>query len=508
MENFEIKKETPIDDKVDEYDTDNLKDLSSPNPCQTKKETIQKKIFGITYLDNYFLFVISNTLDKYLSLELIPAEGSHPYSYKVTYNMQILNSIEYLFKDLKTIDECMKRIISILQKKRISLFRDLENDLFYVVLKITIIDEDKYIPLKLGCTNNIQACTIRYIYREITGLREKIKEFKIDKNEQLEKQKNEINKLKEKNKRYLKIIQQLKNGDDKDYHNKIKQLKGKLEKLEQNLLYHKLKFKCDIIPNHKILIVYKKDSQKIFNIKISIKNIGYNFLSTKYDRIYLEKDLNFSTEEIDLDNKEDSEIKFEGLLKPNDYFEINLKFKIKKPNIENIYNYYANIYSIKHGLLSTKPLIIQSLIIPDNIKEENLLYYLKNNFEINLKENNVYFFNDKNMKKIINDDKEDNKYFLNTIEKEKKDDHYGKYTNNLKERIKNKKSANITEELKEFLVNIKDAKLKENQVLEIIEKLNLKYFVSLWLDHKKIFKIIYENNGNYEQISNEIENLL
>lgn len=97
---------------------------------------------------------------------------------------------------------------------------------------------------------------------------------------------------------------------------------------------------------------------------------------------------------------------------------------------------------------------------------------------------------------------------MNTIEKEKKDDHYDKYTNNLKERIKNKKSANITEELKEFLVNIKDAKLKENQVLEIIEKLNLKYFVSLWLDHKKIFKLIYENNGNYEQISNEIENLL
>ena len=84
--------------------------------------------------------------------------------------MQILNSIEYIFKDLKTIDECMKRVISIVQKKRISIFRDLENDLFFIVLKITIIDEDKYIPLKLNCTYNIQVCTIRYIYNEMLSL--------------------------------------------------------------------------------------------------------------------------------------------------------------------------------------------------------------------------------------------------------------------------------------------------------------------------------------------------
>ena len=106
--------------------------------------------------------------------------------------MQILNSIEYLFKNLKTIDECMKRMISIIQKKRISIFRDSENDLFYVVLKITIIDEDKYIPLKLTCTNNIQSCTIRYLYKEITELREKYEQYKKEKYELINKQKKEI----------------------------------------------------------------------------------------------------------------------------------------------------------------------------------------------------------------------------------------------------------------------------------------------------------------------------
>ena len=332
-----------------------------------------------------------------------------------------MNSIEYIFKDLKTIDECIKRIISILQKKRISIFRDSENDFFYIVLKITIIDEDKYIPLKLTCTNNIQICTIRYIYNEITELREKYEEYKTEKLEQINKQKNEIKELEEKNQKYLKIIQKLKYKDDKEYQNKIKKLKYKLENLEQNLIYHKLKFKCDIIPHHKIIIFNKKDSQKIFNIEFIIKNIGTCFLSTKYDQIYLDKDTNLSSKEIDLENENDLDIKLNGLFKPNESFEINLKFRLKNQRTEYIYNYYANIFSIKHGLLSIKPLIIQALIIPENIKEVDLIKYLKNNFEINFKENNLYFYDEKSLNNIrpIFISNEENKDMINSIDKEK-----------------------------------------------------------------------------------------
>ena len=422
METYEIRKETPIgQNENDNNNNKNPKDLSSPKPCQTKNEISKSKVFGITYSNNYYLFVISNIIDKYLSLELIPIEGNLPYSYKVAYNIQILNSIEYIFKDLKTIDECIKRIISILQKKRISIFRDSENDFFYIVLKITIIDEDKYIPLKLTCTNNIQICTIRYIYNEITELREKYKEYKAEKLEQINKQKNEIKELEEKNQKYLKIIQKLKYKDDKEYQNKIKKLKYKLENLEQNLIYHKLKFKCDIIPHHKIIIFNKKDSQKIFNIEFIIKNIGTCFLSTKYDQIYLDKDTNLSSKEIDLENENDSDIKLNGLFKPNESFEINLKFKLKNIRTEYIYNYYANIFSIKHGLLSIKPLIIQALIIPENIKEVDLLKYLKNNFEINFKENNLYFYDEKSLNNIrpIFISNEENKGMINSIDKEK-----------------------------------------------------------------------------------------
>ena len=318
MEDCDIERETPFESKEDIDESNNPKDLSSPNPCLTINEMTKEKIFRISYLNNYYLLIISNILDKYLSLELIPEEGNLPYSYKVTYNMQILNSIEYIFKDLKTIDECMKRVISILQKKRISIFRDAENDFFYVVLKITIIDEDKYIPLKLTCTNNIQICTIRYIYNEITNLREKYNQYKKEKIEQINKQQNEINNLKEINKKYLKIIQKLKYKNDKEYQNKKNELKLKLENLEQNIIHHKLKFRCDIYQNHKIIIFHKRNSQKSFDIKFTIKNIGNSFLSTKYDKIYFEKDKKLSSKEIDLEDKNDSYININGLFKPNE----------------------------------------------------------------------------------------------------------------------------------------------------------------------------------------------
>ena len=470
MEYCDIESETPFESKEDTDENNTPKDLSSPNPCLTIKEMTKEKIFRISYLDNYYLLIISNIIDKYLSLELIPEEGNLPYSYKVTYNMQILNSIEYIFKDLKTIDECMKRIISILPKKRISIFRDAENDLFYVVLKITIIDEDKYIPLKLTCTNNIQICTIRYIYNEITNLREKYNQYKKEKLEQINKQQNEIKILKEINKKYLKIINKLKYKNDKEYQNKKNELKFKLENLEQNIIYHKLKFKCDIIKNHKIIIFHKRNSQKSFDFKLTIKNIGNSFLSTKYDKIYFEKDKNLSSKEIDLKDKNDSIININGLFKPNDILELNLKFKLTSKTTELIFNYYANIYSIKHGLISIKPLIIQALIIPDNIKEIDLLNYLKNNFELNMKGNNLYLYDEQKyiIKKIFSLEKdEDNKNEnINLFNKEKENE----YQNEFFERnIDDEKYTNIYKEIKEFLDNNKDIKINEEEIKKIIE---------------------------------------
>ena len=190
MDYNEIKPETPSGEETGES-----KDLASPNPCQVinENDNPKKKVFGLDYNNNYYLFSITNISDKYLALELIPADGSLPFSYKIVYNIQILNIIDYIFKDLKTIAECMEKLISLLLKNRITIFRDEERDLFFIILKITIIDEDKYIPLRLNCTKEVQSCTIRYIYREITGLKEKYNEYKTLKSKTIEEQSKEIN---------------------------------------------------------------------------------------------------------------------------------------------------------------------------------------------------------------------------------------------------------------------------------------------------------------------------
>ncbi len=71
MEYCDIENETPIESKEDTDENNTPKDLSSPNPCLTIKEMTKEKIFRISYLDNYYLLIISNIIDKYLSLELL-----------------------------------------------------------------------------------------------------------------------------------------------------------------------------------------------------------------------------------------------------------------------------------------------------------------------------------------------------------------------------------------------------------------------------------------------------
>ena len=137
---------------------------------------------------------------------------------------------------------------------------------------------------------------------------------------------------------------------------------------------------------------------------------------------------------------------------------------------ELIFNYYANIYSIKHGLISIKPLIIQALIIPDNIKEIDLLNYLKNNFELNMKGNNLYLYDEQKyiIKKISSLEKdEDNKNEnINLFNKEKENE----YQNCFFERnIDDEKYTNIYKEIKKFLDNNKDIKINEEEIKKIIE---------------------------------------
>ena len=511
-----LSPETPEGEEKDINCTSN--DLSSPNPVQVinenenknkkEKDNPKKKVFDIDYGGNYYIFSLTNLIEKYLCIELIPIEGSLPFPYRAIYSLQILNMIEYLFKDLKTVDECIEKISSLFSKNRLNIYRDEAKDLFYIILKITIIDEDKYIPLKLNCVKQLQVCTIRYIYREITGLRKKYDEYKNNKTEIIKAQSKELKNLKILNQKMIKIIQTIKDMSDKTVKNKYDQLSYKILNLKKDLIYQKMKFKLEIIPNQKILIFPVKNAQKGFNIDFKIKNIGYSFLSTKYDKIFFDRNTKLSSNEIDFVDKNDTEIKFDNLFKPKEIMSFNPKFIIKNAKEDQIYNFYINIYSTIHGIISVKPLIIQALIYPENLKGEELSKYLENNFEINLKWNNIYIY-DVEGKKILLKNK---KNVIYPISDDEDDEHFNRYIGKKNKIKRNKPKENylskIKMEIKEYLNKNKDVKITENKMMKIIERLNLEYFASLWLEHKKMFDIIVENKGHYHQISQIVEELL
>ena len=112
--------------------------------------------------------------------------------------------------ELKTIEKIGKKIISLFNKKRVSLVKDKNDDLFYLILKITIIDEDKEILIPLNKNDNIQVSTINYLLREAKEIKKEF-DYKNEIKNKIKKELNDINILKKENEEYLNIINKIKN---------------------------------------------------------------------------------------------------------------------------------------------------------------------------------------------------------------------------------------------------------------------------------------------------------
>ena len=352
------------------------------------------------------------------------------------------------------------------------------------------------------------AVAIRVAVSIVAGKKSKI--------ETIEEQSKEIKSLKSKNEKLGKIIGNLKSINDITIKNNLDQLNKKIINLEKDLIYQKMKFKCEIAPSQKILIFPPQNAQKGFNVEFKIKNKGSSFISTKYDKIFFDPKTKLSSNEFDFLDKRDAEIIFEDLFKPNDIVSLEPKFFIKNAKEDQVYNFYLNIYSSIHGIISLKPLIIQALIYPENLKGEELLKYLENNFEINLKWNNIQIYDVEGKKISVKNLKgtKDNNNDIYPISDDEDEEHCNRYIGK-KNKDKNKKKkqkgnylTKIKMEIKDYLEKNKNAKITKNKMVKIIERLNLEYFASFWLDHKKMFDIIVENEGHYHRISKIVEDLL
>jgi hypothetical protein len=115
-----------------------------------------------------------------------------------------LNSI---FAEINGIEKIYNKIINLLKKKRVSLMKDKNEDIFYLILKITIIDEDKKIYIPLNINDNIQISTINFLLRESDLLKHELDENEI-KNKIL-KENIDLNLIKKNNQYYYDIIKQV-----------------------------------------------------------------------------------------------------------------------------------------------------------------------------------------------------------------------------------------------------------------------------------------------------------
>ena len=112
--------------------------------------------------EHFRLFFYINE-ENNLIIELIPKDGSLPFSYKNVFDEDKFYKINKIFMELKTVEKIGEKIVNLFKKDKILLGKNKKDDIFYLILKITVIDEDVDIYLPLNKNDDIQLCTIKRV---------------------------------------------------------------------------------------------------------------------------------------------------------------------------------------------------------------------------------------------------------------------------------------------------------------------------------------------------------
>ena len=178
-------------------------DLSSPAPGIIN----QKNLFKIN--KNKFYHMLEVEFDKEhfrlffyineennLIIELIPKDGNLPFSYKNVFDEEKFYKMNKIFMELKTVEKIGEKIVSLFKKDKVLLGKNKKEDIFYLILKITVIDEDVDIFIPLNKNDDIQLCTINYLLKESEKLKIDFGKYIKETEELIKKQNDEINELK------------------------------------------------------------------------------------------------------------------------------------------------------------------------------------------------------------------------------------------------------------------------------------------------------------------------
>ena len=519
LEKNEIKNEInlePNSSKINNINSESPKnfDLSGPAPNLYNSKIPKKinkdnfhKMFEIGFDEEKYRLYFNINEENNLVIELIPKGGNIPFSFKNTFDEEKFYKINKIFMQFKTVEKIAEKLINLFKKKKIFIGYDKKEEIFYLVLKITIIDEDSDIFIPLFKNDELQICSVKYLLKETDNLKNKFNEYKVETEDIIKYQNEEINKLKKTNLLYLKIIENIKNeyknenneslkdyeeeieidinDEDEDLEmindiivdedEEIKIMEKKIEFIEHELKIMDDKYKCNISPKYKILNLSINQTKPYIYIYFELLNTGLNSLTTESDDIFCNIE-GISENCLSFYNEQEKYIFLTETLLPNNKIIISKKLVLNNPIKNRKYDFCINIYSLNHGKISEEPIKF-NIYIREKENQKNFLSFLNNK---------KFNFNDKN-------NKQKNKFILeysNIIDK-KNENNFKPI--NLKDDINIQNNTNW--KIRKFIYDEKSGMALEDKNKEII------------LNNNKFFEIyIVINTDDVEAIIKNIKN--
>ena len=535
-------------------------DLSSPAPSlfyQNNSKMVNKnklnEMFDVEFnKENFRLFFYINEEDN-LVIELIPKNGNSPFSYKNIFNEEKFYKINKIFMGLKTIEKIGEKIINLFKKGKVLLGENKKENLFYIILKITIIDEDTDIFLPLNKNEDIQLCTIHYLLKETEKLKKDFSVYRDETEELIKNQDKEINELKKSNSLYLNIIKRLKieyaQNDKKDFKEKLnneeenaiilneikegelnendeeelkkideiiidedeeyQSIKAKIEVMEKELQTLNSNYKCDINGKYKILNLSVNQTKPYIYIFFELLNTGLYPLTSQQDDIFCNlEDINENS--ISFNDEEERYIFLPEPLMPNQRMIISKKIKINNPIIDRKYDFILNIYSLNHGKISEEPIRF-NIFIRENDNQNSFLSFLKNknlNLELkNKKKKIILEYLDLGDEKMENNFKPINNNIIKvrddiTIKKFFYDEKSGMALENKNITINNKNNDFNNDNLEIAVI------INEEDINKLVKKIKKKYKQLDEFEKEKIKEIICSCLGEFNTICTFIEKMV
>ena len=528
------------------------------NPFKINKSKFYQMLEVGFDKEHFRLFFYINE-ENNLIIELIPKDGSLPFSYKNVFDEDKFYKMNKIFMELKTVEKIGEKIVNLFKKDKVLLGKNKKDDIFYLILKITVIDEDVDIYLPLNKNDDIQLCTINYLLKESEKLKNEFSKYINETEELIKNQNDEINELKKSNSLYLNIIKKIRNEYDKnkiieedeeiegneiiinaqdkldkndDENKELKKLKEiiidedeeykniekKIEVMEKELKILDGNYKCDINEKYKILNLSINQTKPYVYIYFELSNIGLYPLTSNFDDIFCNIE-DICDDSISFYNEQEKYIFLPEQLLPNQKIIVFKKIIINNPTINRKYDFKINIYSLNHGKISEEPLRL-NIFIRETENQKNFLSFLNNkkfDFKYKNKKKKIILEHaiipieiDSNNLKRINIDRIKS-YDRIKIKKFIYDEKSGmaledKNKNKKINYIEEKKDINKNKEFFEIIVMI-----NIQEIEKIMKKVKNKYKNLNNLnefDNEKIEEIICSCLGDYDTICTFIEKMV